>query len=89
VEISVPAHAGKRSGIGLPNYAGQASYVEGIGRLAEFFAQSSALITHRYKPLNAEPLNRMTDAYCFGLFAASCPQAAEISCPLLRRIMTV
>jgi hypothetical protein len=46
VEISVPAHAGKRSGIGLPNYAGQASYVEGIGRLAEFFAQSSVLSTH-------------------------------------------
>jgi len=43
----------------------------------------------RQEALNAEPLNLITDTYCRGAFAASCPQAAEISCPLLRRMMTV
>jgi hypothetical protein len=46
VENKRPAHAGKRSGVALPNYAGQAGHVEEIGHPAGFFAQSSALITY-------------------------------------------
>jgi hypothetical protein len=54
MEIGVPAHALKRSGIALPNYAGQASHVGGIGRPAGFFTQSSALNSHCAKLLKAE-----------------------------------
>jgi len=45
-EISVPAHAGKRSGVALPSYAGQASHVEGVERQVGFFLspQHSLLI---------------------------------------------
>jgi len=38
--------AGKRSGVALPGYAGQAIDVQGIGGQAGFFAQSSALIAY-------------------------------------------
>jgi len=49
-EIGLPAHAGKRFGIALPSYAGQASHVEGVGRQAGFFLspQSSARIALNY-----------------------------------------
>jgi len=46
--------AGKRSGIALPSYAGQASHVEGVRHTAVFFAQSSVLSTH-YLPIDLEP----------------------------------
>ena len=63
-EIAVPTHAGKRSGVALPSYAGQARHVEGVERQVGFFLspQSSALITYLLA-LNLEPGTSETFIY--------------------------
>ena len=67
----MPAHVGKRSiyakvlldtsGVAVSSHAGQAGHVEGVGRQAVFFAQSSVFSTQSLsidpEPLNAEPWN--------------------------------
>ena len=67
----MPAYVGKRSiyakasldrpGVALSSHAAQAGHVEGVGRQAVFFAQSSVFSTQSLfidpEPLNAEPWN--------------------------------
>ena len=42
------ASAEKRSGVAVPGYAGQASHIEGARCQADFFSQSSELITYLF-----------------------------------------